>query len=167
MKKILKLTGWVLLIALVAIQFIHPKKNVATGDQPNAMAKVHTVPDDVNAILKKACNDCHTNNTLYPWYSKIQPVHWWLDDHIKEGKGHLNFDEYTNKRLRYQYHKLEEVIEQVKEGEMPLESYTWIHKDAKLTADEKNKLINWAEGAIKNMESRYPMDSLKRPKPQQ
>jgi hypothetical protein len=167
MKKFFKTLGWILLLALVAIQFFHPKKNIHEGEQANTIAKQHAIPDDVKVIMKKACNDCHTNNTVYPWYSKIQPVHWWLNNHILEGKGHLNFDEYSDKRLRYQYHKLEEVIEQVKEGEMPLKSYTWTHKDAILTDEEKNKLIAWAEGAIKNMEAQYPIDSLKRPRPQQ
>lgn len=165
MKKKLKTIGWTLLIVLVIIQFIHPKKNKTEGDQPNAVAKTHPIPDDVSGILKKACNDCHTNNTVYPWYSKIQPVHWWLNNHIAEGKAHLNFDEYTNRPLRFQYHKMEEIIEQVKEGEMPLNSYTWIHKDAILTDAEKNGLMDWADGIIKDMESKYPIDSLKRKRP--
>ena len=151
--------------ALIVIQFFHPKKNKAQGEQPNSVAKLHAVPDDVNVILKKACNDCHSNNTVYPWYSKIQPVDWWLENHIKDGKRELNLDEYASKSLRYQYNKMKEVIEQVKKEEMPLNSYTWIHKDAILTDAEKSSLINWAEGIVKNMESKYPIDSLKRKKP--
>src|SRR5688572_22204665 len=115
-----------LLLALVIIQFIHPAKNEAAGPQPNYIGNVFTVPEDVKLILYKACNDCHSNNTKYPWYAKTQPVDWWLDNHVKDGKKHLNLDEYTNRNLRYQYHKLEEIAEQVKEGEMPLESYTWM-----------------------------------------
>jgi hypothetical protein len=150
----------VLLIALIAIQFFHPAKNKAEGPQPNSIETVYAIPQDVKTILDKACNDCHTNNTKYPWYSKIQPVDWWLDNHVKEGKGHLNLDEYTNRNLRYQYHKLEEIAEQVKEGEMPLNSYTWVHKDAILTEAEKNTLIGWADAIRDSMEQKYPMDSL-------
>jgi hypothetical protein len=153
-----------LLAALVIIQFIHPKKNESEGDQPHAITKAYAIPSDVNAILVKACNDCHTNNTAYPWYSKIQPVDWWLDKHVKDGKRHLNLDEYTHRSLRYQYHKMEEVAEQVKDGEMPLESYTWMHKDAKLTEAEKNILIAWADGIREQMKAKYPMDSLVRKK---
>jgi hypothetical protein len=153
-----------LLAALVIIQFIHPKKNKSEGDQPNTVAKVYTIPPDVNEILVKACNDCHSNNTAYPWYSKIQPVDWWLDKHVKDGKRHLNLDEYTQRPLRYQYHKMEEIAEQVKEGEMPLDSYTWMHKDAKLTEAEKNKLIAWADGIREQMKAKYPIDSLVRKK---
>jgi hypothetical protein len=134
-----------LLIAFIILQFFHPKKNKAEGAQPNYVGNKYAVPEDVKTILKKACNDCHSNNTYYPWYAKIQPVHWWLDKHIKDGKKHLNYDEYTSRPLRYQYKKMEETIEMVKEGEMPLKSYLWIHKDAKLSADEKNKLMSWVK----------------------
>jgi hypothetical protein len=104
--------------------------------------------------------DCHSNNTNYPWYSKLQPVDWWMADHIKEGKAHLNLDDYTNRRLRYQFHKMEEIAEQVKEGHMPLKSYTWIHKGAILTEEEKNILIDWAISIQDNMKAKYPIDSL-------
>lgn len=156
----------VLLIALIAIQFFHPKKNQASGTQPNYIGNVFAVPADVQAILKKACNDCHSNNTVYPWYSKIQPVDWWLDNHVREGKKEINLDEYSNKPIRYQYHKMEEVAEQVKKGEMPLNSYTWIHKDAILSEAEKTALIGWADGIREQMKAKYPLDSLVRKKPQ-
>ena len=168
MKKILKTIGWILLLALVVIQFFHPKKNVSAGEQPNAIAKLHAVPADVDVILKKACNDCHTNNTVYPWYSKIQPVDWWLNDHVVEGKQHLNLDELGSRPAWLRYHKMEEIIEQVKEGEMPLPSYTWTHKDAILTDDEKAKLTGWAQAVMDQMKQTLPADSLTRPKrPQQ
>ena len=154
----------ILLAALVIIQFIHPKKNKAEGPQPNYIGNTFIVPLDVKKILDKACNDCHSNNSNYPWYANFQPIHWWLEKHIKDGKKELNFDEYTNRNLRYQYHKMEETIEMVKEGEMPLNSYTWTHKDAKLTENEKNKLIGWAESVMDNMKTKYPIDSLVRPK---
>jgi len=154
----------VLLIGLLIIQFIHPKKNQAEGAQVNFIGNVFPVPEKVKVILAKACNDCHTNNTYYPWYSNLQPVHWWLNNHVLEGKKELNFDDYTNKSLRFQYHKMEEIAEQVKEGEMPLESYTWLHKNARLSEVEKNELINWADGIRKDLEGKYPKDSLIRKK---
>ena len=151
-----------LLIAFIAIQFFHPARNKAGGSQPNYIGKVYAIPTDVKNILAKACNDCHSNNSRYPWYSKIQPVHWWLNGHIRNGKKHVNYDEYTHKSLRYQYHKMEETIEMVKEGTMPLKSYLWTHKDAKLTDDEKNKVIAWAQSIMDTMRARYPLDSLVR-----
>ncbi|MBK5272452.1 MAG: heme-binding domain-containing protein, partial [Bacteroidia bacterium] len=109
----------ILFIALIIIQFIHPKRNKAVGEQINYIGKVHPIPQDVQSILEKACMDCHSNNTHYPWYSNFQPVDWWMTGHINDGKKELNFDEFTNKSLRFQYHKLEETIKQVKENEMP------------------------------------------------
>ncbi len=149
-----------LLAAFVVIQFIHPKPNKSKNDQPNYIGKTFSIPEDVKSVLVKACNDCHSNNTRYPWYSNIQPVDWWLNKHITEGKKALNLDEYTNKRLRYQYHKMEELVDMVKEAKMPLNSYTWIHKDARLAKDEKDKLINWANSVMDTLKARYPVDSL-------
>ncbi len=154
----------VLLAALIVIQFIHPKKNNIEGPQPNYIGNNFNIPEDVKTILAKACNDCHSNNTRYPWYANLQPVHWWLENHIKEGKKKINYDEFTNRPLRYQYHKMEETIEMVKEGEMPLNSYTWTHKDAKLTDEEKSKLTGWAQSVMDTMKARYPIDSLVRKK---
>ena len=149
-----------LLFALIVIQFIRPKKNKAKGPQPNYIGNNFAIPEDVKSILAKACNDCHSNNTNYPWYSNFQPVLWWLDKHIKDGKKELNYDEYTSRSLRYQFHKMEETIEMVKEGEMPLNSYTWIHKDAKLSPEERSKLTNWANSIMDTMKATYPINSL-------
>ena len=154
----------VLLAALVILQFIHPKKNKAEGPLPNYIGNSFTIPADVKTILAKACNDCHSNNTRYPWYANFQPIHWWLDKHIKNGKKELNFDEYTSRSLRFQYKKMEEVIDEVKEGAMPLNSYTWVHKDAKLTIEEKAKITSWAQSIRDTLEAKYPMDSLVRKK---
>lgn len=159
--KIFKRILLILLVALLAIQFVRPAKNEST-DKTKHVSTLYAVPADVNTILTKACNDCHTNNTIYPWYASVQPITWWLDDHIKEGKKHLNFDEYSTYSLRKQYHKMEEVVEQVKEKEMPLNSYTWVHRDAKLTNDERVALTNWAQSVMDTMKAHYPIDSLVR-----
>jgi Haem-binding domain len=153
-----------LLAALVIIQFLHPGRNKSEAMQPNNIAGVYPVPGNVKTILDKACADCHSNNTVYPWYSKIQPVDWWLTHHINEGKDELNFDEFATYNLRRQYHKLEEISKTVKEEEMPLNSYTWIHTNSRLTEDEKNMLITWAEAIRKGMKEKYPVDSLERKK---
>ncbi len=153
-----------LLVIFVIIQFFRPSKNISAGQQANNIETKYAVPADVKIILEKACYDCHSNNTQYPWYNNIQPVAWWLKRHVDEGKRELNFDEFTNTALRRQYHKLEEVEEQVKEGEMPLPSYTWIHKNAILTDVEKNALYAWVSSTRAGMEAKYPIDSLVKPK---
>ncbi len=154
----------VLLAGLIVIQFIHPKKNKAEGPQPNFIGNSFAIPDDVKTILAKACNDCHSNNSKYPWYANLQPVHWWLNGHIKDGKKNLNLDEYIHKSLRTQFHKMEEVIEMVKEGKMPIKEYKWTHGDARLTDEEKSKIIGWANAVMDTMKAKYPIDSLVRKK---
>jgi hypothetical protein len=153
-----------LLAGLIIIQFIHPKPNKSTAEQPHYIGNTFPIPGDVKGILAKACNDCHSNNTRYPWYSNIQPVDWWLTNHIKGGKAHLNFDDYTGRNLRYQYHKMEQTIDELKDNGMPLNSYTWIHKDAILTQDEKARLTAWAGSVMDTMKAKYPLDSLIRKK---
>lgn len=156
----------VLLVILIIIQFIHPARNNSLSDQPNNIARMYKVPAEVDTILVKACLDCHSNKTRYKWYFKIQPLDWWLSHHINDGKEELNFDEFTDKPVRYQYHKLQSVTDQIKKSEMPLNSYLWIHKDAILTEKEKNALINWADGITSEMKAKYPPDSLsKKPGP--
>ena len=113
-------------------------------------------------ILSKACYDCHSNNTTYPWYASLQPVAWWLGDHIEHGKKELNFSEFGNYAPRKQYRKLEEVIEEVEADKMPLPSYTLIHRDARLKDNERQILINWARDQRQVMAGMYPPDSLAR-----
>ncbi|MFV0605218.1 MAG: heme-binding domain-containing protein [Niabella sp.] len=155
---------WVLLVAFIVIQFFKPAKNKSEGTQLNNIEALYPIPADVKTILQKACNDCHSNNTSYPWYNNIQPVAWWLEHHVNEGKRELNLDEFANTSLRRQYHKLEEIEEQIKKGDMPLPSYTWIHKDAVLTDAEKNAVYAWVSDVRGKMEAAYPMDSLVRKK---
>jgi len=98
-KSILKKTFIGLIIAFVIIQFFHPQKNLATTKSEKDITTMYPVPDSVLHILQKACFDCHSNNTRYPWYFNIQPVAWWMNDHITEAKGDLNFSEFGNRPL--------------------------------------------------------------------
>ncbi len=148
-----------LLVVLLVLQAFRPEKN-NSGNKENDISSLYPVPTNVEQILTKACNDCHSNNTVYPWYAEIQPVAWWLDDHVKDGKKHLNFNEFASYRLAKQYHKLEEVFDEVKGGEMPLESYTVVHGDAKLTEAERSVLMDWSVAVRDTMKARFPADSL-------
>lgn len=161
---ILKKIGLILLGALVLIQFIRPEKNQSTVNPDQQLTSRYPIPDSVNTILQKACMDCHSNNSHYPWYASVQPIAWWLDEHIRDGKKHLNFDEYTHRSLRYQFHKMEETIEMVKTDEMPLPSYTWTHTEARLTKAERLAITQWAQSVMDTMKQRYPADSLVKPR---
>lgn len=142
-------------ICLVLIQFYHPEPNDGNALGENDITHTVSVPDDVMQILKTSCFDCHSNHTDYPWYNKIQPVGIWLANHINEGKRELNFSEFNNYKAKRKRHKLEEMVKEIKEREMPLGSYTIIHKNAILTNEQAQLLINWADSAYQSI----PLDS--------
>jgi len=133
------------LAVLIIIQFVKPEKNSSTLDSPNDIFAHYQASDHIKQMIHTSCYDCHSNNTTYPWYAEIQPVAWWLADHVKEGKSELNFSEFATYTAKKGDHKLDEFIKMLKEGEMPLQSYTLIHGDAKLTAAQIAELTNWAE----------------------
>lgn len=150
-----------LAVIFVAIQFVRPARNL-TNDETHGIATKYPVPDDVKQVLKLACNDCHSNLTEYPWYANVQPAAWWLANHVNGGKKHLNYSAFTNRPVAVQHHKFEETIEMVKEGKMPLKSYTWLglHPGAKLTEAQRALLINWAQANMDSLKAHYPADSL-------
>ncbi|MEO6813789.1 MAG: heme-binding domain-containing protein [Ginsengibacter sp.] len=164
MKKVLKTFLIILLVAFIVIQFFRPAKNAGEEIASNEITAIQQVPEEVQQILKVSCNDCHSNTTLYPWYNKIQPVAWVLNDHIVEGKKELNFSIFATYPAYRRYKKFKEIGKQVKDGDMPLFSYTVPHRGAVLSADQKLILENWAAGSMKEMETQYPADSLVKPK---
>ena len=135
-----------ILLLFILGQFIRPDKNQTSLASPNDIFAGFSAPESTKQIIKTACYDCHSNNTVYPWYSEIQPVAWWIADHVNEGKSELNFSEFLSYKPKKADHKLEEVIEMIQEGEMPLQSYTLIHGNAKLSEIQKTELINWVQG---------------------
>ncbi|AXT58508.1 cytochrome C [Aquimarina sp. AD1] len=141
MKNVLKKVGLLLLVVLVIMQFVRPDKN-ESGYESVAYFENDTKPTEkVKEILKSNCYDCHSNQTIYPWYAEIAPVSYWLADHVEEGKEHFNVSDWEGYSDKKKDHKLDELIEEVEEGEMPLSSYTWIHGD--LEKEEMEVLINW------------------------
>ncbi|NVK52456.1 MAG: heme-binding domain-containing protein [Flavobacteriaceae bacterium] len=149
--KVVKKIGWVVVIVFVIAQFFGPEKN--EGDLTTITAFVNeTKPsEEVHKILKEACFDCHSNKTRYPWYSTITPINYWMADHVKVGKKKLNFSKWSEYSLRRKAHKMEELYEEVEKKNMPLDSYTWTHREANLTARQIKLVVDWA----KQVESAY------------
>ena len=131
------------LVGFVGIQFIPTERNQSYTVPETDFMLVHNVPETIQKKLQVSCYDCHSNNTQYPWYNKIQPAAWFLEDHIKEGKAELNFNEWDSLSSRRKSSKLRSIIKQIESGEMPLDSYTLIHKDAKFSEAEAEELINF------------------------
>lgn len=141
--RIIKIIILVLLVAFVGIQFVPTQRNQSDIVPVTDFMLVNTVSKEIKNKLQVSCYDCHSNNTQYPWYNKIQPVAWILEGHIKDGKEELNFNEWDLLSSRRKASKLRSIIKQIESSEMPLSSYTLIHKDAKFSDLEKKELIEW------------------------
>ncbi|MDP1801986.1 MAG: heme-binding domain-containing protein [Bacteroidota bacterium] len=132
-----------ILFLLIIFQVFRIDKTVKPVNISMDIISVTNADAEVTSILKVSCYDCHSNQPAYPWYTNIAPVSWWIKHHINEGSHHLNFSEWGNYSQKKKDHKLDECIEMVEEGEMPLSSYTLMHKDAKLSELQKKKLLDW------------------------
>ena len=130
-------------MALIVIQFFPITLNESDTVPQSDFMKVNQVPATIKNRLQVSCYDCHSNNTNYPWYSKIQPAAWYLDDHIQEGKDELNFNEWAEYSDRRKNSKLRSIISQIEEDEMPLDSYTLIHRDAILSDEDKTLIVDF------------------------
>ena len=139
MKNLLK----VLLVAFIILQFFRIDKTNPPVDKNSDFLTLKKTPENVATLVKSACYDCHSNETVYPWYANVQPFGWFLKDHIDEGRRELNFSTFASYEPRRQAKKLDEAAEQIENGGMPLESYTLIHKEAKLTAEQKKLLTDY------------------------
>jgi hypothetical protein len=138
-----------LIFILLMVQSIRIDKTVEPVNPATDLISLTSANTGVSELLKTACYDCHSNQPTYPWYTNIAPVSWWIKHHINEGSSHLNFSlwgTYSDKRKN---HKLEECIEMIEEGEMPMTSYTLVHKEAKLTDAQKMQLVDFFK-ALKN-----------------
>ena len=151
---LMKKIGITVLIVLIGIQFIQPARNENGQALPTDISKTVFIPGNVKSLLQTACNDCHSNNTNYPWYANIQPMGWLLANHIKDGKAELNFNEFGSYSQRRQQSKLKSIVSQIKDDEMPLASYTMLHKNAKLTKEQKALIIDWALNAKDSLEQK-------------
>ena len=143
--KIVKKILLLLLIVFVISQFFRPDKNEGDLTSIAAFFDDTNPPNDVKLILKESCFDCHSSKTHYPWYSKITPVNYWMADHVKHAKGHLDFSKWNDYSVKKKDHKLEELIEMVEKKEMPLSSYTWMHAESKLTDAQIKSILDWAK----------------------
>ena len=150
--KIAKIIALILLFGFVGIQFVPTDLNQSDTVPKTDFLLVNNTQENISALLQESCYDCHSNNTEYPWYNKVQPVAWFLEDHINEGKEELNFNEWDAYSNRRKNSKLKSIISQVKDDEMPLASYTLIHKDAKLSNSEKTLIIDYMKNLKEKLE---------------
>ena len=132
----------------VFIQFFRPIRNESKGINPDDIFNHYPATENVKAMIRTSCYDCHSNNTSYPWYADFQPFAWWLNHHIEEGKDELNFSDFAAFNTHFKSRKLDEIMELVKERNMPLPSYLLTHTEARLSDAQRKEIIKWA-GEVK------------------
>lgn len=159
MKSILGKILMVVLAVFIVLQFFGVDKTVPETEPSSDFLNIHQPPDNVESIFRSACYDCHSYETTYPWYSNIQPVAWWLQDHIEEGRDEMNLSTWQDYSAEDADHYLEEMIEVVDEEEMPLPSYTWAHSEARLTDAQRNELTAWVRDLRQNLQQDSDEDS--------
>ncbi len=148
MKKILRIAKWIMLIGLCVfgvLQFIRPARTNPAVESSLALESHAHVEPAVAAILNRSCVDCHSNKTRWPWYTNVSPVSWFVVGHVNEGREQMNFSEWGRYSKRDQEKKLEDICELVTDGEMPLSSYTPLHRGSKPGPNDVKMLCAWTE----------------------
>lgn len=141
----MKKAAIIILILGIGIQFIPVPKNQTEKVSEADFLQTMEAPIPIQNMIKASCYDCHSNNTNYPWYGRVRPFAWLLQQHIDEGKDELNFSTFQEYSGRMQREKIRSMISQISDGEMPLKEYLWMHPEAELTNDEKEQLIEYLE----------------------
>lgn len=150
--KIFKRVALGLLVALALVQLIRIDKTNPDTIEKDQFVKVEAVPENVASIMKRACYDCHSNHTVWPWYSNMAPVSWFVGKHVREGREELNFSEWGTYDDGRRHHKLEECMEEIEEGEMPFEGYVVWHDEALLTPEDTAVLFTYFRKTMKQYE---------------
>jgi len=151
MKRYLKIALIAIAVIFLGIQLVRIDRSNPPVVSSQSIESQMAIPGDVSEILGRSCNDCHTHKTAYPWYSQVAPVSWWLRNHISDARRHLNMSEWGTYEPKKQAHKLEEICDEVRSGNMPLPSYLWIHRDSVLSEADKDALCSWTESERKRL----------------
>ncbi len=150
-KLIIKRIVLLIVVVFIGIQFVPTTYNQSDTLLETDISNTFDIPSKIQTLLENSCYDCHSNNTYYPWYNNIQPMSWMMERHIKNGKKELNFSEFGAYSKRRKKSKIKSIINQIKDDEMPLSSYTLLHRNAILSESDKLLIINWMENQRNNL----------------
>lgn len=142
-RRFLKPCLWGIVGIFLVLQLFRPTREVSAAAAGHDLIAMHWPPPAVREVLERACYDCHSNQTKYPWYASVQPVAWWLDRHVDEGREHVNFSHFGGLSARRAAQMLEACSDAVAEKEMPLWSYTLGHPEARLSDQQRDALVEW------------------------
>lgn len=145
MRKALRWAAVVFVIVLVAIQFFGPVRTSPATDPSETLVATGRVTPEVSAILDRSCRDCHSNETRWPWYSRIAPMSWGVIDHVNHARRRMNLSKWTSYDPEDARGFLVDICALTRKHDMPLPSYTWIHRDARLSDHDIAVLCAWTE----------------------
>ena len=143
MRTVLKIVAILLVVLVVGIQAIRPARTNPPVDDSQTINAKTQMPPEVASIIDRSCRDCHTNKTVWPWYTNVAPVSWWLSNHVNDGRRAMNMSEWGKLDPNRQDRKLRQICDEVQDGVMPLSSYTPMHPMAKLSDQDKKTLCDW------------------------
>lgn len=153
--KILKWTAIFLAIIFAGLQFIRPARTNPPVDEARTISAHTHITPEVAAILDRSCNDCHSNQTRWPWYSNIAPVSWFVTNHVNVGRREMNLSDWAQYTQDDQQHFLKKICMEVKGGQMPLSSYLRLHHEAKLSSEDVKTLCDWASAESQRLSQTY------------
>ena len=147
-RKGLKTAVLILVVVVILAQFIRiDRSNPPVGSEISA-------GPSIQPVLRRVCYNCHSNETVWPWYSRVAPVSWLVGSDVSEGRQHLNFTEWGTYDSGTQSHKLRGIAEEVRSGDMPPWYYSLIHREARLSPSERSQILAWTSEAIKKDEAK-------------
>lgn len=148
MRRVAKYVAVVIVVATAGIQGVRPERTNPPIDPARTIERRHPPTPAAAAVLERACRDCHSNRTVWPWYSNVAPVSWWVIDHVNHGRTHLNFSEWSSLPPDRVEPILDGICEQSRKRTMPLPSYTWIHWSARLSDADAQALCDWTRAVL-------------------
>jgi len=148
MKTILRVLKWIaigLIVVFLGIQFVRPARTNPPVDESQTISARTQMTPEVAAILDRSCRDCHSHKTVWPWYTNVAPISWWLSNHVNDGRKDLNLSEWGRLPPDRQDRKLRQICDEVSDGVMPLSSYLPMHPQARLSEQDKKTLCDWVD----------------------
>jgi len=143
------------LVVLAVAQFLKPTPNENIYHAKSDFLAIEKPSEAIANKIQASCYNCHSNNTAYPWYNKITPVNFWLNNHVKGAKKHINFSNWSKYSTKNKLHALEECVEVLEAHQMPLKSYVWLHKEAKLSEEKRKEIVIW----LQQLQVKYELEA--------
>jgi len=150
MKKVLKGSLWTVLLLFLAMQLIRPARTNPLTDPAHEFTAIHSTPPEIASMLQKSCNDCHSNRTVWPWYSSVAPASWAVAHDVTDGRDAMNLSEWATYKPEKWQELVGKICEEAKDGEMPLPQYTLLHRGARLSSSDVQTLCSWTKNVAPN-----------------